>query len=170
VEGEKMIQIHAIHDALVPLKELEPHPKNRNKHSKEQIERLAKMYEYHGVRSPIIVSKESGFIVAGHGRLEAAIKAGMTDFPVVYQSFKDSDAEYAFLTADNAISEWSEIDLSGVNSDVQDLGPDFDIDMLGIKNFEIDFAFGEIDKDEEKEEMQDKKEKKCPACGEVLNG
>lgn len=132
------MNIYCKYDALVPLKDLKPHPKNRNKHPDEQIDRLAKLYEYHGVRHPIIVSKLSGYIVVGHGRKAAALKAGLKEFPVVYQDFADETAEYAFIQSDNAIASWSELDLSAINSDIIDLGPDFDLDMLGIRDFVLE--------------------------------
>ena len=132
------IQIHCKYDELVNPKNLKNHPKNRNKHGQDQIDRLAELYKYHGVRHPIIVSNLSKAIVAGHGRKLAAIRAGVKEMPVVYQTFKDNEAEYAFLTADNAIASWSELDFSGINMDVADLGPDFDINMLGIRDFKID--------------------------------
>jgi DNA modification methylase len=73
----------------------------------------------------------------------------MKEFPVVYQDFDTDEAEYAFIQADNAIALWAELDLSGINSDLPELGPDFDIDMLGIKNFEIDVADKDFEADED---------------------
>ncbi|NDD53270.1 site-specific DNA-methyltransferase [bacterium] len=69
--------------------------------------------------------------------------------PVVYQDFDSEEAEYAFIQADNAIALWAELDLSGINADIADLGPDFDIDLLGIKNFEIDVADKDFEADED---------------------
>lgn len=143
------MKIHCKYDELVNPKTLKNHPKNRNKHSQDQIERLAKLYDFHGIRHPVIVSKLSGYIVAGHGRKAAAVKAGIKEIPVVYQDFINDEAEYAFIQADNAIALWAELDLSGINSDLSDLGPDFDIDMLGIKNFTIDVAEKELGDEEE---------------------
>lgn len=150
--------VHCKHDELVNPKKLKDHPKNRNKHGSDQIERLAKLYEYHGVRHPIIVSKRSGFIVAGHGRKLAAIRAGVKEVPVVYQDFDSDEAEYAFIQADNAIALWADLDLSGINADLGDLGPDFDIDMLGIKNFKVDMN----------DKGKGKKQAICPHCGEEI--
>jgi hypothetical protein len=130
--------IHCRYDRMIPIHELKDHPKNRNKHSDEQIERLAKLYEYHGIRHPIIISELSGCIVAGHGRKLAGKKAGFDSMPVVFQKFADETAEYAFIQADNAIAAWSELDLAGINADLPDLGPDFDLEMLGLKDFTID--------------------------------
>jgi 16S rRNA G966 N2-methylase RsmD len=125
---------------MIPIHELKDHPKNRNKHSDEQIERLAKLYEYHGIRHPIIVSELSGCIVAGHGRKLAGKKAGFDSMPVVFQKFADDTAEYAFIQADNAIASWAELDLAGINADLPDLGPDFDLEMLGLKDFTLDLS------------------------------
>lgn len=141
--------IHCKYDELVDPKDLKNHPKNRNLHGQDQIERLAELYKYHGVRHPIIVSNLTGFIVAGHGRKLAAIRAGIKKFPVVHQDFESTDAEYAFIQADNAIALWAELDLSGINSDIGDLGPDFDINMLGIQDFTIDVAEKDDKKDQD---------------------
>jgi DNA modification methylase len=143
------IRIHCKYDEMVDPKKLKDHPKNRNKHDKDQIERLAKLYEYHGIRHPIIVSSRSKCIVAGHGRKAAAVKAGLKEMPVVYQGFDSEESEYAFIQADNAIALWAELDLSGINDDLGDLGPDFDVDVLGIKNFTVDVADKEFEADED---------------------
>lgn len=134
------VKILCKYDELVGPKALKPHPKNRNKHPKEQVERLKKLIEYQGVRAPIIVSSLSKFIVKGHGTLLAMKEAGMKEFPVVYQDFADNEQEYAFLQSDNAITGWAELDYSGINNDLADLGPDFDLENLGIKNFALDVA------------------------------
>lgn len=150
---------------MVPVDELKPHPKNMNRHSEAQIARLSQILDYQGFRSPIVVSQLSGFIVAGHGRLEAAKKLGMTEVPVNYQEFPSEEAEYAHLVADNAIAEWAELDLSAINTDIADLGPDFDVDLLGLKDFEIEVA----DKEQAEGEPNTQEVKhslaECPACG-----
>lgn len=151
-----MSVIHCKYDELVNPKKLKNHPQNRNKHGQDQIERLAKLYEYHGIRHPIVVSRQSGYIVAGHGRKLAAIRAGLKEVPIVFQDFSDNSSEYAFLQSDNAIGAWSALDLGEISADLENLGPDFDIDMLGIKNFFVEPA------------DKPKKERLCPHCGESL--
>lgn len=150
--------IRCLYDKLVPTSELKPHPKNRNSHPEDQIKRLAKILEYQGFRYPIKVSKLSGYITSGHGRLEAAKLNGWTEVPVNLQDYEDETQEYADLQADNAIASWAELDFSGINADLGDLGPDFDIDLLGIKNFEIDVADKEpgCDEDEVPEKVEPK--------------
>jgi hypothetical protein len=120
--------------------DLKRHPKNPNKHSPEQIERLSQILAYQGWRYAIKVSRQSGFITSGHGRLEAAIKAGEKNVPVVFQDYDNDEQEYADIVADNAIASWSELDLANINTEIGELGPDFDIDLLGIKDFTLDVA------------------------------
>lgn len=124
----------------VEISTLKPHPKNPNKHSKEQIKRLSELIRYQGWRLPIIVSKQSGFIISGHGRLDAAKHLGLKKVPISYQDFTSDEQEIAFLVSDNAIASWAELDLASINTFIPELGPDFEINLLGIKDFEIEVA------------------------------
>lgn len=144
------MKVHCAHDKLVSIEKLKPHPKNNNKHPVDQIKRLAKILKYQGWRYPIKVSKQSGFITSGHARLEAAKLNGWKKIPINVQEYESEEQEYADITADNAIASWSELDLSSINAEIGELGPDFDIELLGIKNFEIDVADkeGQCDEDE----------------------
>lgn len=149
------VMIHCLYDKLVDPKELKDHPLNRNKHGDDQIERLSKLYKYHGIRHPIMISNVTGYIVAGHGRKLAAIRAGIEHVPVVYQDFDNSDQEYAFIQSDNAIANWAELDFGAINMDLQNLDPSFNIDNLGIKNFTLDYSeksFLDVNKSNENEE------------------
>jgi len=132
------MEIKAKEIISVDIDSLIPNPKNNNKHPKEQIERLSKLIKYQGFRNPLVVSNRSGFVLCGHGRIEAAKLAGMKKVPVMYQDFENEAQEYAYLTSDNAIASWAELDLSAVNTEMLDLGPDFDIEMLAIKDFVIE--------------------------------
>jgi hypothetical protein len=140
--------------------EIIPHPKNMNQHSEEQIKRLAELILYQGQRLPIIISKRSGFIVAGHGRWEAikilAKDHGWDKIAVDFQDFENEAQEYAFMTSDNAIAEWSTLDLSMVNTEMLEFGPEFNIDLLGIKDFTIE----PIEKFEMEDELRDDMNKK----------
>ena len=77
--------------------------------------------------------------------------------PVSYQDFTDDEQEYAYITSDNAIASWAELDLAQINVELESLGPDFDVDLLGIKDFEIEPADKYQDKDAEgKNKLSDK--------------
>lgn len=153
-KGHEM-NIDCSYDELVEVHKLIPNPKNPNSHTPEQIGRLSKLIDFQGQRSPIIVSKRSGFIIVGHGRFEAMKALGWEKVAVDYQDFVDDAQEYAHMCADNAIAEWSKLDLTMVNSDLLDLGPDFDIEVLGIKDFNA-FDFGPIEIDTPKDDSSRK--------------
>lgn len=132
------MKINCAYTELVDINKLSTHPKNANKHSEQQIDLLTKLIQYQGFRHPIIVSKLSGFIVAGHARLQVALKLKYPQVPVDYQDFDNEDQEYAFLVSDNTIQELAETDLSLVNLHSMNLGPDFDLELLGIPDFVVE--------------------------------
>lgn len=101
---------------------------------------LMEQIKVQGFRVPLILSTRSKMLKAGHGRLEAAKRLGMKKVPVLLQDWDDENLEYAFGVADNATAAWAELDLAGISLDIQALGPDFNIDFLGIKNFTLDVA------------------------------
>lgn len=128
------------HDNIINCAELIPNPKNPNTHPEKQIELLGKIITSQGWRMPITVSKRSGFIVKGHGRLEAAIKAGINQAPVDYQDYKNEAVEYADLIADNRLAEIAEIDNSKMAELIAELD-EFDIELTGFTEDEIETIF-----------------------------
>ena len=159
------MKIRCAYDKLVNPANLQSHPKNRNKHPDDQIQRLADILEYQGWRYPVKVSKLSGFVTSGHGRILAALKNGWNEVPVNYQEYESAEQEYADVQSDNAIALWAELDLSGINSDIGDLGPEFDIDLLGIKSFSLDVPLFEPGGEDEQGKLDEKKPIECPKCG-----
>lgn len=129
------MKIDCAYDELLPVEKLVPNPRNRNKHSDAQIERLAKLVTAHGWRYPIVVSKRSGFIVSGHGRRDVAIKLGMAEVPVDYQDFASEAEEYQVLISDNEIARWAELDQALVIEDLKEIQID-DLELLGLEKFE----------------------------------
>lgn len=138
VKTKDGILVHCKFDALIDPRKLKAHPKNRNRHSKDQLKRLAKIIEYQGWRYAIKVSLLSKFMTSGHGRQLTALFKKWKEIPVVYQHYEDETQEYADVQADNAIGSWAELDISLINLDISDLGPMFDIDLLGIQNFVVE--------------------------------
>lgn len=104
------VPVFCAHDAIVDAAKLVPNPKNPNTHPDAQIQALGRIIRQTGWRQPITVSKLSGFIVKGHGRLSAAILEGLKEVPVDYQNYTNAAEEYADLVADNRIAELAEID------------------------------------------------------------
>ena len=156
------MNIKCAHKEVVPLHKLIPNPKNTNKHPKAQVDLLTKIIDYQGIRHPIVVSNLSGFIVAGHCRLEAAKKLKYDSFPVDYQDFENAAQEYAFLESDNHIAELAEHDRDLMKLNLVEF-PDLDFELLGIPELKIEPTIEKINEKELDENIQTNLE--CPSCG-----
>jgi len=135
--------------SIVDVDSIVPNPKNANRHSIEQIKRLEKLIKYQGFRNPLIISNRTGFLVVGHGRLEAAKNLGINSLPVIYQEFESEAQEYSYLVSDNEIARWAELDFQSVYEELKELEID-DVDLLGIEDFklpEIDLLEPQTDED-----------------------
>lgn len=149
------IEVWCAYDKLVKIEELIPHPKNPNTHPQSQIKILAQNIRYHGWRHPIVVSKQSGYVVAGHGRLEAAKELGVSIVPVEYQNFASEDNELAVLVGDNRLAELSSLDLNGLQDIIDGFkASDFDTILAGFEPADLDVLLGE-----QKPDFGDEKEK-----------
>ena len=149
------IEVWCAYDKLVKVEELIPHPKNPNTHPQNQIKILAQNIRYHGWRHPIVVSKLSGYIVAGHGRLEAAKELGVSIVPVEYQNFASENNELAVLVGDNRLAELSSLDLNGLQDIIDGFkASDFDTILAGFEPTDLDALLGE-----QKPDFGDEKEK-----------
>lgn len=116
------IPVFCAHDKIEDSATLVPNPQNPNFHPEEQIQLLGRIITQAGWRQPITVSTRSGFIVKGHGRLEAALLEGLKEVPVDYQNYSSEAEEYADLVADNRLAELSEIN----NKKLADIFADID--------------------------------------------
>lgn len=125
-------KVECAHAALVATSDLRPNPRNPNKHPRDQIDLLAKNIAALGWRHPIIVSKLSGYIVAGHARLEAAKNLECSVVPVDYQDFSCEADELAYLIADNRIAELAEADREMLLSVIEEIDGEIEIDLTGF--------------------------------------
>ena len=133
------IKVHCSHTELVDIVKLVEHPNNPNQHDDRQIQLLARIIKAQGWRNPITVSKKSGYIVSGHGRLAAAKVLGETKAPVDYQEFENEADETAHLLADNKVAELAELDFQQVGDLLKELKEiDFDLELTGFLPHEIE--------------------------------
>lgn len=132
------VPVFCAHDAIVDVAKLVPNPKNPNQHPDSQIQLLGRIIRQTGWRQPITVSKRSGFIVKGHGRLAAALLEGVKEAPVDYQNYTTEAEEYADLVADNRIAELAETDsklLADILADI-DTG-EIPVELTGYTEDEV---------------------------------
>lgn len=156
------MEIKCSYTELRDVVSLVKHPKNPNTHSDQQINLLARIMKYQGVRHPIVISKKTGFVVAGHGRLAAAVKNGWEKFPVDVQEFENEAQELAFLISDNTLSEMSETDKELVKMIALELPTEFSLDMLAVPDLKLEENNIELVADVQKPTYA--KTAICPEC------
>jgi DNA modification methylase len=105
-----------------PLDQLFNCENNPRTHSEEQIDQiLSSIKEFDFVGAILIDPK--GVIIAGHGRVAAARKLGMTEIPAIVVSHLSAAKRHALMIADNKIAEnagWDEAKLRAVLKEVDD--------------------------------------------------
>lgn len=112
-----------------PIKQLKPYKKNAKKHPKEQVEKIANSIKEFGFTQPVIVDKDN-CVVAGHGRILGAKKAGMKEVPTVALENITEEQIKAYRLVDNKLneSEWDE----GLLKDSLEEIFEMDMEMFGF--------------------------------------
>lgn len=133
------------------IEDLIPYARNARTHSDDQVARIAGSIKEFGWTNPILVDGENG-IIAGHGRLAAARKLGMTEVPVIELFGLSESKKRAYILADNRLAldaGWDEELLKIELQDLQACG--VDIDVTGFTNEELDSLLPTDESDEEEE-------------------
>lgn len=113
------------------IKDLKPYKKNAKKHTKEQVEQIANSIKEFGFTQPVIVDKNNE-VVAGHGRILGAKKAGLKSVPTVCLEELTEEQIKAYRLVDNKLNE-SEWDYSLLDEELENLTEDIDMDLFGFE-------------------------------------
>ena len=146
---------------LADINDLIPYIRNARTHSESQIAQIAASIKEFGFLSPILIA-EDNTILAGHGRLAAAMKLGLKQVPCVKESHLTETQRRAYIIADNKLSlnaGWDEDMLAIELSELQ--GADFDLDLLGFDESELVSIF-EDDKEVEDDDFDVEEELNKP--------
>lgn len=127
------------------LDRLRPCVRNPRTHSNEQIAQIAGSILEFGFNVPCLVSRD-GEVIAGHGRLEAARKLGLSTIPVLVLDHLSDAQRRAYLIADNAIALGSTWNDELLASELHALnGGGFDLSLLGFDEAELDRLLAPLD-------------------------
>jgi hypothetical protein len=134
--------------------ELIPYVNNSRKHSDKQVAQIAASIKEFGWTNPILVDGDNG-IIAGHGRLMAARKLGITEVPTIELSDLSESQKKAYVIADNNLAlnaDWDEALLKIELENLKDLS--FDLDILA---FDDEFLTNLLEENEDEENMYTQK-------------
>lgn len=153
-------------------KDLIANDRNTRTHSDLQVDQIKRSISEFGFTNPILVD-ENNTVIAGHGRLRAAIEMGLDGVPTIELSNLSPEQKAAYVIADNqlALNAGWDIDLLSEELTMLDeVG--LDISLLGFNDNEIaelmgispDFAPA-TENDQGKLDELDPKWVDCPHCG-----
>jgi DNA modification methylase len=122
----------------IAVRELRPYPNNARKHSKKQIQQIAKSIAKLGFCNPVLID-DAKQIIAGHGRVEAAKVLGIDAVPACQLSHLSEADKRAYILADNKLAEKAGWDRELLAIELQGLIEiDVDIELTGFEMAEID--------------------------------
>ena len=112
------------------IKDLKPYKKNAKKHPKEQVERIANSIKEFGFTQPVLVDKNN-CVVAGHGRILGAKKAGLKEVPTLCLDDLTEEQIKAYRLADNKLNEsdWDSVLLA---EELDELNSVLDMEQFGF--------------------------------------
>src|SRR5712691_8564636 len=115
-----------------PVDQLKPHRRNSRTHSEAQVEQIVASILEFGFVNPILIGTDNG-IIAGHARLQAARKLGMSEVPVIVLGHLTAKQRRALAIADNQLplnAGWDEeilrLELSALRQE------EFDLKLIGF--------------------------------------
>jgi DNA modification methylase len=121
-----------------PVDRLVPFARNPRTHTEEQVAQIAASIVEFGWTNPVLVGAD-GVIIAGHARLQAARKLGLSEVPVIVLDHLNEAQRRALVIADNQLAlagtGWDEELLRGLLVDLRQ--DEFNLDLLGFSDEEI---------------------------------
>lgn len=146
---------------LADVSELIPYVRNARTHSEAQVSQIAASIREFGFLSPILVA-EDNTILAGHGRIAAALKLGLKKIPCVKENHLTETQKRAYIIADNKLSLNAGWDSELLAVELSELeGADFNLDLLGFDEAELSSIF-DADKDVSDDDFDVEKELEEP--------
>ena len=132
-----------------------PYINNARTHSESQINQIAASIKEFGFRNPILIDGDNG-IIAGHGRVMAAKKLGLTTIPYIDCSDLTEAQKKAYIIADNKIALNAGWDEELLKLELEDIEvSDIDMELLGFSDEELKRLIGVEDADTEEGEITD---------------
>ena len=123
--------------ATWPVEKLIPYARNARTHSAEQVAQVAASIAEFGWTNPILAGAD-GIVIAGHARLLAARKLGMTEVPVIVLDHLTESQRRALVLADNRLAlnaGWNE-EMLRVEMAALDEGG-FNLELVGFTDEEL---------------------------------
>jgi DNA modification methylase len=121
-----------------PIERLTPYANNARLHSEADLDKIGASIIKWGWTMPVLAD-ENGGLIAGHGRVAAAPRAGVTSIPVIVARGWTEEEKRAYRLADNQLAARAVWDPDLLRSELQELGfADFDLGLIGFGRDELE--------------------------------
>jgi hypothetical protein len=152
-----------LHIEYRPTLDLVPYPGNARTHSHAQIAQIVASITTFGWTNPVLID-ETGSVIAGHGRLDAAKVIGLKAVPTITLSGLDDAQRRALILADNKLALNAGWDEDKLALELNDLElAEFDLALTGFSTLELDALLGEAEDDGEHGDPSDPYTRKIEA-------
>lgn len=122
-----------------PIAALMPYASNARTHSDKQVDQIIASINEWGWTNPVLID-EAGMILAGHGRVMAALKMGLINVPCITIDGLTEAQKRAYVLADNKLALNAGWDESVLNAELKALADmDFDLGLMGFDISEVRF-------------------------------
>ena len=129
--------------AYIATTDVIPYANNPRTHSDQQVAQVAASIQEFGFNNPILIDEHNG-IIAGHGRLAAAQKLGMSLVPTITLEGLTEAQRKAYVIADNKLTENGGWDYDLLAVEIERLKElDADIGLLGFELSDLEFTEAE---------------------------
>jgi DNA modification methylase len=112
-----------------------PYALNSRTHSDAQVAQLAASIREFGFTNPVLVDEQNN-LIAGHGRVLAARKLGLSKVPAVIVTGLDDRKRRALIIADNKLALNAGWDEEALRVELEDLAGDFG-ELMGFSEDEL---------------------------------
>lgn len=118
--------------------DLVPYVGNSRQHPEAQVRELAASIKEFGFTQPILLDGKNG-VIAGEGRLLAALKLDMDSVPCIELSGMTDAQKRAYVIADNRLAHNSEWDVEIMTAELRRLAEEgFNLELTGIPAHELE--------------------------------
>jgi DNA modification methylase len=126
----QQIEMHAIEGLI-------PYVNNSRTHSESQVAQVAASIKEFGFTNPVLIDDDN-MIIAGHGRIQAAMRLGLAEVPCIRLSHLTENQKKAYIIADNKLAlnagwddELLRLELGNLEEN------DFDLSLTGFSDDEL---------------------------------
>lgn len=119
-----------------PIEDLVPYAANARTHSEDQVSQIAASIKEFGFNNPVLIDMNNG-IIAGHGRVMAAIKLGLELVPTVTLDHLSDAERRAYILADNRLALNAGWDEEILAAELKRLDDEIDLSLLGFDDDEL---------------------------------